>query len=43
MTNKTINKAVICLNCKEELEIRSGFAHKTYYNHLKVCKKKENR
>ena len=35
---KTINKAVICTNCKAEVEVRSGFAHMTLTRHLKTCK-----
>jgi hypothetical protein len=35
---KTINKAVICPNCKAEIEVRSSFAHFTLTKHLKTCK-----
>ena len=38
--SKTINKAVICPDCKEEIEVRSAFAHMTLVRHQKVCKKK---
>ena len=36
---KTVNKAVICPECKEEIEVRSGFAHMTLSRHLKACQK----
>ena len=40
MATRLSNRVVICPECKAELEVRSGFAHKTLYNHLKVCKNK---
>lgn len=38
---KTINRAVICPNCKAEVEVRSGFAHMTLTRHLKTCQSKQ--
>jgi hypothetical protein len=33
------NRVVICPECKKEIEVRSGFAHKTLVSHLKEHKK----
>lgn len=38
MPTKTINRAVICPDCKAEIEVRSSFAHFTLTKHLKTCK-----
>jgi len=29
------SRIVICTKCSKELEVRSGFAHMTLYNHIK--------
>lgn len=39
MNTKVKNKVVICPICKEEIEVRSGFAHMTLSRHLKACQK----
>ena len=30
----------VCEKCGAEIQIRSDFAHNTYYNHKKSCSKK---
>ena len=32
------SRIVKCDKCGREIEVRSGFAHITLYNHYKVCK-----
>lgn len=33
------SRLAICDRCGREIEVRSGFAHITLYNHYKTCKK----
>jgi len=32
------NRTVTCDKCGREIEVRSGFAHATLYNHYRACK-----
>jgi len=31
-------RLVVCDKCGREIEVRSGFAHMTLFNHQKTCK-----